>query len=339
MLDLDGASLTKEELEILQHPLVGGIILFSRNFQHQSQIQDLCNSIRKAVSEPILIAVDHEGGRVQRFHKEFTKLPAMGVFQNLDLPEKDILELITSTGWLMAAELIVSGVDISFAPVLDIDAKISKVIGDRGFSSKADTIINYASAFISGMNKAGMSATGKHFPGHGSTVADSHFELPVDNRSMQQIRDQDLSVFVNLCNHDLSAVMPAHVIYSAVDNVPACFSHFWLQKILRDEIGFTGVVFSDDICMEGAKVMGDITERASQALTAGCDMVLCCNNRKKAIQLLDTIPQKIDREKTARIQSMISKPAEHSFEQLISHASWQSIQTSVKQLETMSCNN
>jgi len=323
----------------LQHPLVGGVILFSRNFHSQAQIHELCVNIRKVAARPILIAVDQEGGRVQRFDKEFTRLPAMGVFQHLEITEQAKLESIRSTGWIMAAELIASGVDISFAPVLDIDAKISKVIGDRGFSSKPDQIVSYASALISGMNDAGMSATGKHFPGHGSTMADSHFELPIDDRSMEQIRNLDLSVFARLFAQGLSAVMPAHVIYPKVDTAPACFSTYWLQDVLREQIGFTGVVFSDDLFMEGAKIVGDITERASKALTAGCDMVLCCNDKGTTVQLLDTLQQKNEPEKLARIQSMISKPAENSFEQLKTLKAWKSAQQHIEFIENLSCSN
>ncbi len=339
MLDVEGTSLTKDEIEMLQHPLVGGIILFSRNFQNQQQIQALCKSIRDTAPQPILIAVDHEGGRVQRFYDAFTILPPAGIFQYLEIPEQDRLDLIQSTGWIMAAELITSGIDISFAPVLDLNIQVSKVIGDRSFSSDPEQIVAYASAFIRGMNEAGMAATGKHFPGHGSTVADSHFEMPVDNRPLQQIRELDMSVFTHMCEQGLSAIMPAHVIYSDVDSVPACFSSFWLQNILRDEIGFAGAVFTDDLSMEGAKVIGDITERASRALSAGCDMALCCNNREMAIQLLDTISLKKDPEKQKRIQTMISKPADYDFKQLQSQVKWQHIQYKLKQLEKISCNS
>jgi len=333
MLDVASTSLTEEEKEMLQHPLVGGIILFSRNFHNQAQIQELCASIRRAATRPLLIAVDQEGGRVQRFHEEFTRLPAMGAFQHHDIAEEQILDCITSTGWLMAAELIASGIDISFAPVLDLDIHISRVIGDRGFSSSPETIINYASAFIQGMKKAGMSSTGKHFPGHGSTAADSHFELPVDERSMQQIRELDLSVFVQLCKNGLDAIMPAHVIYSEVDPIPACFSKYWLQSILRQEIGFKGAIFSDDLSMEGATIMGNITERANKALAAGCDMVICCNDKVLSSQLLDTLVQKNDLEKFNHVQGMISKPADYSFNQLQMKPAWLKAKKNLEKLE------
>ncbi len=333
MLDVAGIHLTEEEKEMIQHPLVGGIILFSRNFHNQEQIQQLCASIRRTAARPILIAVDQEGGRVQRFHEEFSPLPAMGVFQHQELPEKQLLDCITSTGWLMASELISSGIDISFAPVLDLDIHLSRVIGDRGFSASPKTIINYASAFMHGMKAAGMSSTGKHFPGHGSTAADSHFELPVDERSMEQIRELDLSVFVQLCQQGLDAIMPAHVIYSDVDPTPACFSTFWLQTILREETGFSGTIFSDDLSMEGATIMGDITERANKAFTAGCDMVICCNDKTLSSLLLDTVVQKNDLEKSRRVQSMISKPVEYSFNQLQKKALWLKARKNLEGLE------
>ena len=325
MLDIQGTALSAEEIEMLQHPLTGGIILFARNFHNQQQIQELCHAIRKTVARPLLIAVDQEGGRVQRFHEEFTTLPAMGVFQHLEITEVEMLEKLFATGWIMAAELIASGIDISFAPVLDLDIGISRVIGDRGFSSQPQQIINYAGAFIRGMNRAGMYATGKHFPGHGSTRADSHFELPVDDRSMQQIRDTDLSVFTVLIKQGLAAVMPAHVIYSQVDPLPACFSHYWLQTVLRKELKFNGAIFSDDLSMAGAKSVGDIVCRAKEALSAGCDMILCCNDQEASITLLDQLPQVKNNEKLSRLERMIPRQNNFSFEQLLAQQSWQEI--------------
>jgi len=334
MLDIQGSSLNEEEIEMLAHPLTGGLILFARNFHNQQQIQTLCSSIRKYAKKPILIAVDQEGGRVQRFHQEFTSIPAMGSFQHLESKQSDILKTITATGWIMAAELLASGIDISFAPVLDIDAKISKVIGDRGFSDQPEIIISYSSAFIKGMTEAGMSATGKHFPGHGSTVADSHFEMPVDERSMQQIRDHDMSVFAQLCKQGLSAVMPAHVIYSNVDPLPACFSPYWLQTVLRKELKFKGTIFSDDLSMAGAKAVGDIKARAEEALNAGCDMILCCNDSDAQITLLDQLPQRKDREKVSRIQSMMLAKRNYSFEKIQSLALWKQNIQMLQKMET-----
>jgi beta-N-acetylhexosaminidase len=259
-------------------------------------------------------------------------LPAMGKFKNLDLNEHEILDKLNQTGWLMAAELIASGIDISFAPVLDVDSGISSVIGDRGFSALPQQIIDYSSAFIKGMSEAGMSATGKHFPGHGSTKADSHFELPIDNRTIEQIRELDLSIFVALCKQGLAAIMPAHVIYPEVDSTPACFSTYWLQTILRNELNFDGTIFSDDLSMAGAKVLGDITTRAREALKAGCDMVLCCNDRGASIELLDNLPQVKNAVSMARIQSMFSKSSAYTFEELQQLKLWQDINNMLLQL-------
>ena len=323
MLDLENTFLGREDIEMLQHPLCGGIILFTRNFESQQQINQLCSDIRKAAGKSILIAVDHEGGRVQRFHEKFSKIPAMGNFKKLQQNEHITLSQIEDIGWLMAAEVIASGIDISFAPVIDIDSGLSRVIGDRGFSDDPLQVVKYASAFIQGMNNAGMLATGKHFPGHGSTEADSHYHLPIDPRSFSEIENLDLSIFKNLCDSKLQAVIPAHVVYSEIDEMPACFSKYWLQTILRDELGFDGTIFSDDLSMAGAKVIGTMVERADIALNAGCDMVLCCNDKQATYQLLDNLPQIKAEEKTARIEKMISKNKFGDFKNLQNLEQWQ----------------
>jgi len=333
MLDIAGTELSAEDVELLQHPLTGGVILFTRNFINQQQIQNLCASIRKAAMNDILIAVDQEGGRVQRFKGDFTTIPAMGKFKDLALSESEILKKLSITGWLMAAELIASGLDISFAPILDLDSGISTVIGDRGFSKHPEQIIEYSSAYMEGMTRAGMSATGKHFPGHGSTKADSHFELPIDHRNLEQIRDLDLSVFAALSDRGLKAIMPAHVIYPEVDSLPACFSSYWLKTILRDELNFKGTIFSDDLSMEGAKVLGDIATRAKEALSAGCHMVLCCNDRQATIELLDNLPHKKNSEIIDRINSMRCETSQLSFQQLVSLDSWQEANKMLNELE------
>ena len=336
MLDLVSTSLSDIEVEKLQHPLTGGVILFSRNFDNQAQLEELCASIRTSVKKPLLIAVDQEGGRVQRFHEEFTCIPAMGSFKDLDTSNEEIIASLKATGWLMASELISSGIDISFAPVLDLDNSMSKVIGNRGFSDNPQQIIEFASAFIKGMHEAGMNATGKHFPGHGSISADSHFELPVDSRPIQDIKALDLSVFAALIGKGLNAVMPAHVIYSSVDKLPACFSRYWLQDVLRNELKFNGTIFSDDLSMQAAKVMGDIRARASEALAAGCDMVLCCNDESASSELLDKLPQNKDTEKVERLKSMQSRKSEHNFEQLKSMLSWQEAQQKIANIRSLS---
>jgi len=286
MLDIDGLSTTAKDRELLAHPQVGGIILFARNYQSPSQLAELIGEIR-AARPNIIIAVDQEGGRVQRLKEGFTRLPPMSCFGALYQTEpQQALQLAHQTGWLMAAEVLAEGIDLSFAPVLDVDCGLSDVIGDRAFSSCADETATLSGAFIDGMHEAGMVATAKHYPGHGSVKADSHIAIPVDERSFEEIDTQDLQPFRALAkNYD--AVMPAHVIYSAVDSQPAGFSKHWLQTLLRQEIGFDGVIFSDDLSMEGASVAGNFAERSKAALDAGCDMVLVCNNREAALQVLD----------------------------------------------------
>jgi len=286
MLDIDGLSTTAQDRELLAHPQVGGIILFARNYQSPSQLAELINEIRAARLD-IIIAVDQEGGRVQRLKEGFTRLPPMSCFGELYQSDREqALQLAHQTGWLMAAEVLAEGIDLSFAPVLDIDCGLSDVIGDRAFSNRADEAAALSGAFIDGMHEAGMVATAKHYPGHGSVKADSHITIPVDERSFEEIDAQDLQPFRALAkNYD--AVMPAHVIYSTVDSQPAGFSQHWLQTLLRQEMSFDGVIFSDDLSMEGASVAGNFAERSKAALDAGCDMVLVCNNRTAALEVLE----------------------------------------------------
>lgn len=290
MLDIDGLKTTADDRKLLAHPQVGGIILFSRNYESPAQLADLIAEIRAARAD-IIIAVDQEGGRVQRLKEGFTRLPPMAVFGELYQTDPIAAEkLAQQTGWLMAAEVLAEGIDLSFAPVLDVECGLSDVIGDRSFAQCPQALTALSGAFIDGMHAAGMVATAKHYPGHGSVKADSHIAIPVDERSFQQIDAQDLQPFRALANR-YDAVMPAHVIYSAVDAQPAGFSRYWLQTLLRQEIGFDGVIFSDDLSMEGASVAGNFAERAKAALDAGCDMVLVCNNRAAALEVLDYLDQ------------------------------------------------
>ena len=289
MLDLEGVEITSEEKAILAHPLVGGIILFSRNFASVEQLEGLVQNLHEVRSPRLLIAVDHEGGRVQRFRDGFTALPAAAHFGQVY--EQDVYQarhLAEQAGWLMAVELRAVGIDFSFAPVLDVDHGVSEVIGDRAFHRDPAVVIDLARAYIKGMHEAGMAATGKHFPGHGCVVADSHTDIPVDEREYNDIYAHDILPFKRLAHHGLAAVMPAHVIYSKVDKLPAGFSPYWLKEILRQRLNFQGVIFSDDLDMQGASVMGEsYSDRAKAALDAGCDMVLVCNNREGALEVLD----------------------------------------------------
>lgn len=288
MLDLEGHTLTADEREMLRNPYVGGIILFSRNVDEPQQLLALNASIRD-IRPDILLAVDQEGGRVQRLKEGFTRLPPMLLLgQHWHKHPEQALQLAHDTGWLMASEVLAAGFDFSFAPVLDLHTGRSEVIGNRAFAAETDTLVVLANAFMQGMHEAGMATTGKHFPGHGSVEADSHLALPIDNRPLEQIQAQDLQPFVR-CLAQLDAVMPAHVIYSQADDHCAGFSRFWLQDMLRRDMGFHGVIFSDDLVMEAASAAGSMPQRVQQALTAGCDMLLVCNNRKAALEALAAV--------------------------------------------------
>ncbi|WP_372872437.1 beta-N-acetylhexosaminidase [Shewanella sp.] len=286
MLDIEGTQLDSAEEALLKAPQTGGLILFSRNFTSRSQLVSLVADIRR-VRPDLLIAVDHEGGRVQRFREGFTQIPAMGDI--LPAAGKDMAlakRWATELGFLMAVELLGCDIDLSFAPVLDVNG-ISEVIGKRAFSADPEEVAELASAFIRGMNDAGMCAVGKHFPGHGSVQADSHIAMPVDSRSAEAILNVDMKPFVSLIGANLlDGVMPAHVVYDSLDPNPAGFSRFWLQQKLRGELGFDGRIFSDDLGMEGAAFAGGYVARARAALDAGCDMILVCNNRQGVLEVL-----------------------------------------------------
>ncbi len=287
MLDLAGPQLGPEEKEMLQHPLVGGVILFSRNYQAPEQLCRLTADIH-AARTGLIIAVDHEGGRVQRFRDGFTPLPAMGALGRLWQQDPAAARAAArATGYVLAAELCACGVDLSFTPVLDLDYGASSVIGDRAFHRDPLVVSELARELIAGLGQAGMAGVGKHFPGHGFVAADSHLAVPRDERELAAIRADDMVPYLRHREMKLAAVMPAHVIYERVDPNPAGFSPYWLKTVLRGELGFDGVIFSDDLSMEGASVAGGIVERAEAALAAGCDMVLVCNAPESAARLLD----------------------------------------------------
>lgn len=285
MLDVEGLSITKDDLEIIRNPLVGGLIFFSRNYQSRDQFAALVSSIRE-LRPDLILAVDQEGGRVQRFKNEFTRLPPMQTFlESFKSDPTNCLEQVRDVGWLMASEILSTGVDISFAPVLDVDCDYCSVIADRSFSSTTDEVTALAGAFIDGMHDAGMATTGKHFPGHGSVVGDSHLELPIDEREFSAIKSRDMKPFQALSSK-LDAVMPAHIIFPKVESSPVGFSSHWLQGVLRRDLGFKGVIFSDDLSMAGAAFAGNFAQRAERAMEAGCDMVLVCNDRNAANEVL-----------------------------------------------------
>ena len=305
MIDVAGLELTAEDRERLRHPLVGGIILFARNYESPEQLLALTQSIRALRSPALLIAVDHEGGRVQRFRDGFTKISPMRAYgQMWDKDPAKAKELVQKTGYVIGAELLAHAVDFSFAPVLDLDYGESSVIGDRSFHRNPVAVTELAKALIAGFAEAGMGWVGKHFPGHGFVRADSHHEVPIDNRSFDEIERVDLMPFRKLADAGMGGIMPAHVIYPDVDALPAGFSSFWLKDILRDQLEFKGVIFSDDLSMEGASTAGGVVERASAALAAGCDMVLLCNNSQQADKLLSGLKIETNRESIARFEQM-----------------------------------
>ncbi len=312
MVDVEGTTLTDLERARLRNPLVGGVILFARNFDSRDQLSDLCRSIHAERDEPLLIAVDHEGGRVQRFRSDgFTEIPAMSVFGELWFEDSlAAMRLASETGYVLGAELRACGVDLSFTPVLDLDYGVSKVIGNRSFHRDPRVVAMLARSLIQGLMLADMAACGKHFPGHGAVEADSHHEIPIDQRSFEEIMQEDAAPYGWLGDMVLPSVMPAHVIYPQVDPQPAGFSRHWIQKVLRQDLGYDGVVFSDDLTMEGATVAGDILARAQAALNAGCDMVLVCNRPDMADDLLARLQVAHSTESVQRIRRLMpNKPA------------------------------
>lgn len=305
MIDLQGPTLSDNERKLLQHPRVGGVILFSRNYQGIEPLKKLVADIRKSAQKSLLIAVDHEGGRVWRFKDGFTTLPAAKQYG--DIYEKDPFEglkLARNAGWVMAAELLDCGVDFSLAPVLDLNKGVSEVIGDRAFNPNPLIVTELAKAFIEGMRLVGMRATGKHFPGHGGCALDSHIAKPVDTRSLDALFAEDLIPFQKLSG-DLSAVMPAHVTYPSVDAVPAGFSKKWLQDILRKKLQFEGAIISDCLSMKGAALGGDFVVRAQLALDAGCDMVILCQQERELVAwFLENLGRDISKEGSVRLAAM-----------------------------------
>jgi beta-N-acetylhexosaminidase len=329
MIDVQGTSLTQEDRELLANPLVGGLILFTRNFVGIEQLEELIREARGIRTPPLLIGVDHEGGRVQRFRKDFTVLPPMRTIgRQYDIDEQSGRQLARQSGWLLAAELRAVGVDISFAPVVDLDYGVSSVIGDRAFHKDPRVVAELAVAFLSGMRDAGMMGTAKHFPGHGAVAPDSHVAMPVDRRELSDM-DDDLYPYQRLIDNGLGSIMAAHVVFSAVDPLPAGFSKRWLQDELRGRMGFKGAIFSDDLNMAGAGIVGDMPERVRAALAAGCDMVPCCNNRQGVLQVIESLGGSEDPVSQIRLARLHGKPAADRLA-LRRSEDWQTCERSVK---------
>lgn len=331
MVDVPGRSLLPDDRDVLEHPLVGSVVLFGRNFESVEQLAALVAEIRAVRSPPLLVAVDHEGGRVQRFRRGFTALPPMRrIGREYDVDRARGRELARQAGWLLASELRAVGIDLAFAPVVDLDRGISAVIGDRAFHRDADAVSTLAGALMSGMREAGMSATAKHFPGHGGVVADSHVQLPVDRREYADL-EPDLRPFRRLIANGLASVMVAHIVYPDVDDRPASLSRRWIRGVLREELDFRGAVFADDLSMGGAAAFGDVVQRGRLALEAGCDVLPICNDRAAVHDMLsglDVQPEPVAALRTARLHgraatgSPVGTPGFAAFAELVASDAW-----------------
>ena len=330
MVDVAGLDLTDVDREVLRHPLVGSVILFTRNYANPEQLARLTEKIHGLRSPKLLIAVDHEGGRVQRFRTDFTRLPPLRLIGHaFDVDRHSGLDLARRHGWLMAAELLSCGVDYSFAPCVDLDYRLSEVIGDRALHARAAVVGELAVAYMHGMRDAGMAATAKHFPGHGAVVADSHLALPVDRRELADLTDE-LAPYRLLIDNGLPAVMVGHILFPKIDPEPASLSKRWIGGILRGQLRFGGTVFADDLSMGGAASYGDITARATQALAAGCDVLPVCNARENVLQLFAELPPTIDptshlRQARLRPHQLVDRTA------LLASARWRDCRVAVEQ--------
>src|SRR3954468_18716304 len=325
MVDVAGLELTPEDLDVLRHPLVGSVILFTRNYRDSAQLTRLVADIHAVRSPALIVAVDQEGGRVQRFRPGFAALPSpRRIGHEVDVDSRAGIALARSMGWLMAAELRAHGVDLSFAPCVDLDYGVSEVIGDRAFHSKAETVAQLSMACVQGMKDAGMAATAKHFPGHGAVTADSHKSLPVDRRGWNELGDELLS-YRRLTANGLPGVMVAHVLFPAVAPEPASLSRRWIENALREELRFEGAIFTDDLSMGGAKEFGDVVARASAALAAGCDVLPVCNDRASVVTLLDELAHEIQPSSHLRLVRMRGRAAPERGE-LENSAAWRASQ-------------
>src|SRR3984885_4904126 len=323
MIDVAGTELSAADREVLAHPLIGSVLLFTRNYRDPAQLQQLVADIQSVRSPPLLLAVDHEGGRVQRFRSGFSELPPLRrIGHAFDAAHEQGLAMARALGWLMAAELAACGLDFSFAPCVDLDYGLAEIIGDRAFHAQATAVAQLAIAYMHGMRDAGMAATAKHYPGHGAVVADSHVALPLDRRELVDM-EPDLLPYRRLIANGLPAVMVAHVLYPAVDSVPASFSRRWIDGLLRTELEFAGLVFADDLSMGGAAAVGDLLQRALRALDAGCDVLPVCNDRPGVERLLDRLKLQIDPASQLRLVRMRGR-RQYRFETVAASAAWQS---------------
>lgn len=323
MIDVAGQTLTAGEAAQLRSPLVGGVILFTRNYGGPEQLRELVGEIRALRRPPLLIAVDQEGGRVQRFRDGFLRLPPARWFgRQYDLDEANGRRLARLGGWLMAAELVDAGIDLSFAPVVDLDWGISEIIGDRAFHRDPDSVSTLAWAWIQGMRDAGMGAVAKHFPGHGAVVADSHLELPEDHRELADVQE-DMLPYRRLIEQGLPGVMVAHVRYPRIDRRVASLSPYWLQTELRGTLGFRGAIFSDDLNMSALEFEGDMLLRTQQALAAGADMALICNNPDAAAEVVAGLAQDSGPASHGRLVALRAHRPEWEPGRLHASAPWQ----------------
>ena len=313
MLDVSGLALDDDDRKRLSHAQVGGVILFSRNYQSPEQLKKLVDEIHAIRTPRLVVAVDQEGGRVQRCRDGFQKLPAMASLGDLYKVDSGLaIKYAESFAWIMASELLYYGVDLSFSPVLDVASPVSSVIGDRAFHHDPETITRLANGWIRGMKKAGMEAIGKHFPGHGSVEGDSHHVMPFDRRNLEQIESHDLVPFRRVIATHLTGIMMAHVIYDQVDELPAGYSKFWIEQVLRTQLGFDGIVFSDDLSMSGAESVGGYAQRAEASLQAGCDILLVCNNPAGADEILDALQDYNNPTSQLRMIRLHGEPSAHS---------------------------
>ena len=322
MLDVAGLELTSADRALLKLPSVGGVILFSRNYDSPNQLVNLTNEIRKIQNPPLLIAVDHEGGRVQRFKERFTELPPMRYVGRLyDISEKDACDLAFNIGWIIGAELRSVGVDLCFGPCVDLDWGASEIIGNRSFHKNKHTVELLSYKYSCGLYNAGMQAVAKHFPGHGYVVADSHLELPIDRRSFSRLLD-DIYPYEGLIRKNaIGAVMMSHIIYEQVNSMPASLSEYWIMDHLRQQLRFNGAVFCDDLSMKALKPYGNLLERAELALKANCDMLLMCNNREEAGNTAEVLSNQYNYSSMSRLARLLGRKSP-STEELINSDSW-----------------